>query len=298
MKVLLAIDSSTASQYVIKTAASRPWPSGTLFCVVDVVDVRKFDGMPVLIEEEKHQAQLLVKGAKDALAQSGHEVFSEAHLGFPKKAVPEYANEWGADLVMVGSHGRTALTRFLLGSVAQAVLRTVRCSVEIVRPGPDPPSRSDGMKILLATDGSECSAKAVCSIANRPWPAESQIRILSVVELPMVQATPLPEYSEYPNIVFESACMEARMRAKQAVADARKTLSAAGLEICDCEATPEGDPRSVILDLAKAWEADLIVLGSHGREGWDRLLIGSVAEAVAFHAHRSVEVIRQELPTT
>jgi nucleotide-binding universal stress UspA family protein len=173
------------------------------------------------------------------------------------------------------------------------VLRSSPCSVEIVRPHPAPRSPSDGMKILLATDGSESSSKALCAIANRPWPAKTQIRILSVVELPIVQANPLPEYSEYPNIVFESACKEVRMRAKEAVTNAREMLSAAGLSVCDREATPEGDPRSVILDLAEAWEEDLIVLGSHGKQAWDRLLIGSVAESVALHAHCSVEIIRR-----
>jgi nucleotide-binding universal stress UspA family protein len=86
---------------------------------------------------------------------------------------------------------------------------------------------------------------------------------------------------------------EARTRAEEAVADARKTLNDVGLNICECEATPEGEPRSFILDEAKAWGADLIVLGSHGRQGWDRLLMGSVAESVALHAHCSVEVVRR-----
>jgi nucleotide-binding universal stress UspA family protein len=293
MKVLLAIDSSTASQYVIHTAVTRPWPSGSVFCVVNVVDMRQWEGRPVLIEDEKRKGQLLAKGAMDALAPSGHEVFSEVHVGFPKKAVPQYAKEWGADLVMVGSHGRSTLTRFLLGSVAQAVLRTSPCSVEIVRPGPVPVSRSDGMKILLATDGSECSAKAVYSVANRPWPAKSQIRILSVVEPPIVQTNPSPAYSEYPDTLFETMYKAARTRAEDAVVNARKTLSATGLSLCDAEATPEGEPRTEIIDKAKAWAADLIVLGSHGREGWDRLMMGSVAESVAFHAHCSVEVIRR-----
>ena|SRR5208337_3368942 len=291
MKVLVAIDSSAPSQYLISTVASRPWPSGTVFCVVNVVDLRQWEGMPVPIEDAKRQGQLLVKGAMEALAHSGHEAFSEVHLGFPKKAVPEYAKEWSADLVMVGSRGRIALTRFLLGSVAQAVLRTAPCSVEIVRPGPELPS--DEMKILLATDGSECSAKAVYSVANRPWPANSQVRILSVVELPIVQTTPSPAYSEYPDTMFETAYKAARKRAESAVADALQTLRTTGLNICDCEATPEGEPRTEILDKAKTWGADLIVLGSHGRQGWDRLMMGSVAESVAFHAHCSVEVIRR-----
>jgi len=294
MKTLLAIDSSTASQYVVNAAAMRPWPSGTIFCVMSVVDMRLWDGLPELIEDAKHEAQSLVRGAVSALIQTGHEVFSEIQLGLPKKAIPEQAKQWAADLVMVGSHGRNALTRFFLGSVAQAVLRTSPCSVEIVRPGPVPPSRSDGMKILLATDGSEYSTKAVHSVANRPWPAKSQIRLLSVVQLlmPETQATAPPFSSGYPPSLLEQVWKEARTSAEDAVADARNMLSATGLNVCEGEATPEGEPRAFILDEAKAWGADLIVLGSHGRHGLDRLLMGSVAESVALHAHCSVEVVR------
>jgi len=295
MKILLAIDSSTASQYVVNIATVRPWPSGTVFCVFTVIDMGLWEGLPALIKDAEREAQFLVKGAAERLTQSGHEVFSEIQLGLPKKAISEFAKQWAADLVMMGSHGQSAATRFFLGSVAQAVLRTSPCSVEIVRPSPIPPSALNVMKILLATDGSECSAKAVDSVANRPWPAKSQIRIVSVVEPPIVEtpATPSPLFSEYPDTLFESVWKEARTRAGGAVADARKTLSAVGLNMCEGEATPEGEPRSVILDEAKEWGADLIVLGSHGRHGWDRLLMGSVAESVALHAHCSVDVIRQ-----
>jgi len=93
--------------------------------------------------------------------------------------------------------------------------------------------------------------------------------------------------------MFETAYKAARKRAESAVADALQTLRTTGLNICDCEATPEGEPRTEILDKAKTWGANLIVLGSHGRQGWDRLMMGSVAESVAFHAHCSVEVIRR-----
>jgi nucleotide-binding universal stress UspA family protein len=295
MKVLLAIDSSTGSQYMVNTAATLPWPSGTIFCVMTIVDMGRWEGMPALVADAKHEAQSLVKHAMNKLTECGHEVISEVQLGLPKKAIPEYAKQWAADLVMVGSHGQSALTRFLLGSVAQAVLRTSPCSVEIVRPNAAVSRLSHGMKILLATDGSECSAKAVYSVANRPWPAKSEIRIISVVQLltPENQVFASPLCAEYPTSLLEEVWKEARTRAEEAVADAQKTLSAAGLNICDCEATPVGEPRSFILDAAKAWGADLIVLGSHGRRGWDRLLMGSVAESVATHAHCSVEVVRR-----
>jgi len=294
MRVLLAIDSSTASQLVVTTAAARPWPSGTVFCVLSVVDMGRWEGLPVLIEDAKHEAQFLVTHAVNKLTQSEGEAFAEVQSGLPKKVIPEYASEWRADLVMIGSHGQSALTRFFLGSVAHAILRTASCSVEIVRPSPLPSSASAGMKILLATDGTECSQKAVYSVANRPWPQNSQIGIISVAQFLTLktQTTASPLCSEYPDTVLESVWEAARKIARDAVADARKTLTAAGLKIWDGEATPIGDPRSFILDAARAWGADLIVLGSHGRHGWDRLLMGSVAEAVALHAHCSVEVVR------
>ncbi len=295
MKILLAIDSSHASQHVVDAAAVRPWSAGAVFCVMSVVDIARWEGLPALVEDAKHEAQSLVKRATDKLTQSGCEVFSEIQLGSPKKAVPEFAKQWGADLVMVGSHGQSALTRFFLGSVAQAVLRMSPCTVEIIRPDLDSTAPSHGMKILVATDGSECSAKAVYSVANRPWPANGQIRILSVVQLLTIenQMTASPLSAEYPTSLLEQVWKDARTRAEEAVSDARKTLIAAGLNVCDCKATPVGDPRTLILDEAKAWGANLIVLGSHGRHGLDRLLMGSVAESVALYAHCSVEVVRR-----
>jgi|SRR5580704_13487506 nucleotide-binding universal stress UspA family protein len=293
MKVLLAIDSSHTS-HVVDMASARPWPKGTVFCVMSVVDMDKWEGMPALVEDAKREAHHLVERATEKVTESGHEAFSEIPLGYPKKAIPEYAKQWGADLVMVGSHGQSAVTRFLLGSVAHAVLRTAPCSVEIVRHRPGSPSPAQGMNILLATDGSGCSAKAVMAVANRPWPAKSQIRILSVVQLltPETPSSASTLTSPYPTSLLEQIWNDACTRGKKAVAEARKTLSAAGLKLHEGKEIPDGEPRSLILDTAKEWGADLIVLGSHGRHGLDRMLLGSVSESVAMYAQCSVEVVR------
>jgi nucleotide-binding universal stress UspA family protein len=84
----------------------------------------------------------------------------------------------------------------------------------------------------------------------------------------------------------------ARARAVAASEGARRMLTQAGLRVLAQNSDPSGDPRSVILDTAKTWQADLIALGSHGRHGLDRFLMGSVAESVAVHAHCSVVVVR------
>jgi nucleotide-binding universal stress UspA family protein len=84
--------------------------------------------------------------------------------------------------------------------------------------------------------------------------------------------------------------------AKKSAQDARKVLVAAGLDSLENRAAPLGNARVLILDQAKEWGADLIVLGSHGRRGVERLMLGSVSESVAIYAHCSVEVIRQKKP--
>ncbi len=291
MKILLAIDSSSTSENVIHAAATRPWPFGTTFCVLSIVDMGSWEGLPALIEDAKREAQGLVDVAADKLTQCGYEVFREIQLGAPKKAIPEFAGQWGADLVMVGSHGQNKMIRFLLGSVAFAVVRGSPCSVEIVRASAVEPA----MRILVATDGSECSVKAVYSVANRPWPPQSRIRIMSVVQLvnPENRLPAAPPGSEYPTSLLEELWKRSRLRADEAVAEARKILVGVNLNVCDGPATPIGDPRAILLDEAKTWAANLIVVGSHGRQGLERFLMGSVSEAIALHAHCSVEVIRR-----
>jgi nucleotide-binding universal stress UspA family protein len=296
MKVLIATDCSPASERVLDEAAARPWPEGTTFSVVNVVDVQRFARLPALIEDAKREGDRLVKAGTEKLARSGHKALSEVIVGFPRRAISEYAKEWHADLIMVGSHGHSTIGRFLLGSVAQGILRTAACSVEIVRSASDGPTPSSHpMKILLATDGSDCSGDALRSVATRPWPDGTFIKVLSVEELIFLdgQMAGSPLSSVYPQTLLEELTTQARDRANSAVKAARESLQRAEMKVLDDHAIEIGEPRAVILDTAKTWEADLIVLGSHGRRGMDRFLLGSVSEAVAIHAHCSVEVIRK-----
>jgi nucleotide-binding universal stress UspA family protein len=297
MKVLLGIDASNASQHVLAEVANRPWPVPTTFAVVHVVDMYGLTRVPGLMQESHRQGLALVQAAAEKLRRADRQASIEVLFGTPRREIAEYARRWNADLIMVGSRGQGALARFLMGSVAQGVLHTAPCSVEIVRPqasGLSGPTRA--MKILLATDGSEFSIAALGSVASRPWPEGSEIKLLSVEELPAVlpnQMTASSLSAMYPASLLEELLAAARTHAEEAVENARIVFRRSNLRVVkEGNCYPLGDARMLILDEAKEWKADLIVLGSHGRRGLDRLLMGSVAESVAVHAHCSVEVIR------
>jgi len=145
------------------------------------------------------------------------------------------------------------------------------------------------MKILLAIDDSPYSSEAVRAVAARPWPPGTTVRVLSAVEqIP----PPAAELWYDAGGDLERARQELTKRAEQLTARVAESLAASGLAAEP--AVRQGDPRSVIVDEAKEWGADLIVLGSHGYTGLQRLLLGSVAQSVVSHAPCSVEVVRQK----
>jgi nucleotide-binding universal stress UspA family protein len=148
------------------------------------------------------------------------------------------------------------------------------------------------MKILLATDGSDYSKVAVNSVAERPWPEGSEVKIISATEIPYVPAT---EAWVLPDSYYTELNGTARAQAEAAVEAAAwriKAGKAPGLGIVT--EVKNGHAEEVILDEAEKWGADLIVLGSHGYSGWQRFLLGSVSHAVATHAPCSVEIVRHK----
>ncbi len=143
------------------------------------------------------------------------------------------------------------------------------------------------MKILLAIDDSNFSQAAVQSVVVRAWSPGTEVRVLNVVEPPSLL---LGREMTGNDPEFELVWKALREQAKALVMKATDVLRKSGLNVTT--SLEEGDPKSKIIDVAKEWHADLIVLGSHGRKGLSRFLMGSVSEAVVRHAHCSVEIVR------
>jgi nucleotide-binding universal stress UspA family protein len=140
------------------------------------------------------------------------------------------------------------------------------------------------MRILLAVDDSRFSDAAAQSLLGQFRPAETEVRVLNVVE-PITIAEP-PQMSPG----YSPELDDQLPQAHEIVDRVSITLSAAGFRVST--AVKKGDARSTILEDAADWHADLIVLGSHGRKGLQRFFLGSVSEAVARHAHCSVQIVR------
>ena len=290
MKILLAIDHSTASQTAIDEVAARPWPAGTSVEVISVVDTKAPWLTSEVIEEITRRTADLVQRAAERLTSGGLSATSQVFAGDPKEAIVGHAEDLRPDLLIAGPHGAGEVALFLLGSVAKAIARLAPCSVELVRI-----VTSGGMKLLLATDGSDCSLAAARSVAERPWPEGTEVRILSVVEyhLPFLQATLEPSFIN-PS-AMEKLREEAMQRAQNAIRAAEEIVTTAGLKTSEGLSVLLDSPQQVILDEATQWGADLIVVGSHGHRGINRFLLGSISEAVAMRAECSVELIRPAL---
>ncbi len=146
MKILLAVDGSKFSQAAIDEVIQRSWPPHTEVRILSVVHPFPFPLLPDpfnvgaacyydSLKEERKRASRDIEDAERQIREKAPHltVASERLEGSPKKMIVEEAERWGADLIIVGTHGQGGVTRFPLGSVAQAVVAHAPCSVEVVR---------------------------------------------------------------------------------------------------------------------------------------------------------------------
>jgi len=306
MKILLAVEGSESSAAVVEEAARTPWPEGSMVKIVSVADIPfpaqewtapmppgSFEEWERIFEERSvgNTAQAMARFGEIAGAQI--EVTAKTLKGDPKIAILDEAERWGADLIIVGTHGYNALERLWLGSVSRAVATHAKCSVQVARRRNAQDPRGKAMRILLAVDGSEFSDAAVEEVADRPWPPGSEVHVISVIHLPF---TPTPETWVLPESYYSQVEKAGRELAEsvinRAIARLRESDTARETPLILTSEVIAGHPAETIIEASKVWGADLVALGSHGYRGITRFLLGSVSQAVASHAPCSVEIVR------
>ncbi len=308
MKLLIAYDGSECAEAALADLERAGLPREAEVVVLTVADVWSWPeetdapvprGADIIgVKKARAEAMAAVEDARQmALRASerlragfpGWTVSAEACADSPAWGIIKRADEWQPDLIVVGSHGRTAIERFVLGSVSQKVLYEARCSVRIARAR----QRSDGgpPRLIIGTDGSPDAEAAIDAVARRAWPPGTEARV--VVALDAVLPVKLDAERRTVLKWFEADDEDDRQQAREIIEASAEKLRAAGLVAAT--SVKKGSPKRVLLDEAEQWQADSIFLGARGARGIERFLLGSVSAAVAAHARCSVEVVRRKL---
>jgi nucleotide-binding universal stress UspA family protein len=211
------------------------------------------------------------------------------------------ANETGANLIVVGSHGRTAVGRFFLGSVSFNTVLYAKCTARIGRrkisakDDGRPPEELKPVRLVVGWDGSTNAEATVNEVASRSWPSGSQVRLVTALDvrlatfMPAVDLVAIGYPAPMPTALPRD--MEETLRAGAGNAAAR--LRASGFEVAE-PVMRLGNPKHVLIDEAKAWDADCVFVGAHGLSRVERAILGSVSGAVAERSPCSVEVVRMQ----
>jgi nucleotide-binding universal stress UspA family protein len=293
MKILIAYDGSEGAESAIDDLKRAGLPRRAEAIVLTIAE--ELIPMPTsiggvettfaksLLEEEKDSLALARRaGARIQSIFPGWEILAEAAIGSPGSEIIAKADEWRPDLIVAGSHGRTALGRMFFGSVSQKVITEARCSVRVARGRivePDVPAR-----IIVGVDGSEEADAAVEEIASRDWPDGSEVRIVnSAWTLP-------PARDPGTAINFAEWIAQETERVRKMVDGAAEKLRSAGLKVSIV--VKEQEPKALLCSEAEDLMADCIFVGARGMGRLERFLIGSVSLGVAARAHCSVEVVR------
>ena len=310
MKILIAYDGSECADSAIADLANAGLPADADAEVVSVAEawlppppISSYDlvgseDVAESVASHEHARQWQTDSAEVARSlahEAGQRIKSmfpgwriNAHgcFGSPSTEVLSRAEEWSADLIVAGSHGRSLIGRLILGSVSNRVLSEAHCSVRVAR---GKPGRTQSpIRILVCVDGSAGADAAVASAASRYWPAGTEATVLIVCD----PVTPTAVGSLLPPVTSWAAAFNDEQKA-----DAEKTIqpSVARLQSAGVAVTGIvriGDPRWVILKEAEELNIDSLFVGARGLSRIERFLLGSVSSAVASRAHCSVEVVR------
>jgi nucleotide-binding universal stress UspA family protein len=278
--ILVPTDGSTAAERAIDHAiAIVDRLGGSVHGVYAVhlqpaADYELGVGAPTIREAEEKRGEAALNTVKRRCEAADVPVETHRREGRPAAVITAAAREVDADLIAMGTHGRGGLSGPLLGSSTVAVLREAPTPVLAVPRGAEPPAGGYGT-LLVATDGSEAAREAEATAIEWAQAHDAAVSGLYVVELAFSDASEVEDALE--------------VDGQRVLADLDERARAAGLEVET--AVESGVPHQVITDRAEGVDADLIVLGAHGRGGFERAFLGSVSERTVRTASRPVLVV-------
>lgn len=293
MRIVLATDGSESA-----AAAARflsRWPLGG--ARVDVLSVAEWSAQPVTPDEDElpdvdvsaaMEAEM-ARAMEDAVALlSPHckQTGALCRRGDPATEIIAYAAEVDADLVVLGSHGRRGVSRFLLGSVSHSTATSAGCSVLVVRDT----GGSGPIDVLLGRDASDSALAAVSRLAALGKRALGRVRIVTVMLLVTLYRQDILQRL---SPTFQRRRAAAAKRLAESARRVREAGVAADVEehLIDAD-----DAASSLIDQAEEMGADLVMVGESDARDLGRIVLGSVAARVLSHAQVSVWIEKNRTP--
>jgi nucleotide-binding universal stress UspA family protein len=303
MKVLLAYDGTGGAKQALEDLKRNRagLPAETEVAVLTVAEALSVEGapsfgayglgdMPITESQLRYieaARRLALKRARKTAQEAARQlqarrpawkVQAAAVAGPVAWSIIKWAETWKPDLLVVGVYGRGPVGRFVLGSVAQSLVREAGCAVRVVRGRVGKPDES--ASLIIGLDGSAGAMAAVEAVAARKWPPGTAVRVVTALDAALTaNGMTLP---------FERGYEPTWVRRR--IDEAVRRLRGAGLAV-----TPEtrrADARKALIAEARRWGADGVFVGARGLTGIRRFLLGSVSTAVAMGAPCTVEVAR------
>jgi nucleotide-binding universal stress UspA family protein len=269
MRIVLATDGSDDGRAAGAWLAHFPLPIGSRLLVVSAVSIPP--------------SALDLPTVRDFIASLREEARRTA--GDARDGILRVAEEWPADLVVLGARGLGALAGFLLGSVSLGIARHAHCSVLVVKPG-----AGAARGIVVGIDGSESAAAAASFVASLPLEPTTVVRLTSVIHLPPVP-TIAPRFAKgVVRAAFADIAKERTAALQQAIAQAAAPFKGV-VETVERRVLVDRPTDGLLSEAAKS-NSGLIVVGARGLGTVSRLLLGSVSESVLRHADRPVLIVK------
>ena len=284
-KLLLPTDCSEFSEGAIREAVNLAKTCSSKLFIISVIETNpEYESIaPQLIEKAEKETRQHLESVKNRAAKEGVDCEIIARQGEdPYKYIVDEAAKHQVSMIIMGRRGRKGLKRLMMGSVTAKVIGHSPCNVLVVPRA----ARLEFRKILIATDGSKYSnaaASEAVAIAKR-----CGANLIAASVVPYETISPLGiVHSE---MQWELVTEESRKAAESNIKNVKEIAEKEDVKIE--ELILEGRPYEAIINAAKEKRVDLIVVGSHGRTGLDRLLMGSVTERVIGHADCAVLVVK------
>lgn len=280
-RILVPTDGSKCAQAAVGYADDLARRYEAEVHALCVADSRTLESGPHFDQVKKERANLAERTCND-LSVSGVSVEQAVLADIPHKAILKYTSEEDIDLIVMGTHGRTGVERYLLGSVTEKVVRLSDVPVLTVKAEDDSEVTYPYTDVLVPTDGSQGAEAAIGPAVDIAHTYDARLHALCVVDT-MALGVDVRSYA------ILDALEESAQSAVETIEAQATHASVSEIET----AIEHGNPYRGIRSYVQAHDIDLVVMGTHGRSGIERYLLGSVTEKTVRTSPAPVMTVRQ-----